>query len=303
MEFPRQEHWEWIAISSSRGSSQARDQIHVSCVSCTGRWILYHWAAREAHIYPSIYHMILKSSAYLMYLKNCFMASRIVLQVGFSKKQILRQTFFLVLLLFSHSVVSDSLWPHGLQPGFPVLQYLPEFAQSHVHWVSDVMQTSHPVTAFSSCPQSFPASGSFPMSWLFASGGQSIGASAAGSVIPMNIQDWFPLGLTGLLSFQSKGLSRVFFFVYKMFIQEHPWDQHLWKGGGNRSGSREKSSPVANPAASFNTMKSSGAECPFRVVLNWHGVAWASFTLLEKRKSKFQRARKKSLQFKFYQFS
>ena len=58
-----------------------------------------------------------------------------------------------------------------------------------------------------------------------------------------------------------------------MFIQEHPWDQHLWKGGGNRSGSREKSSPAAKPAASFNTMKSSGAECPFRVVLNWHGVA------------------------------
>ena len=168
-----------------------------------------------------------------------------------------------------------------------------------------MMPSSHLIVChpFSSCPQSFPASGSFPMSPLFASGGQSIGASAAGSVIPMNIQDWFPLGLTGLLSFQSKGLSRVFFFVYKMFIQEHPWDQHLWKGGGNRSGSREKSSPVANPAASFNTMKSSGAECPFRVVLNWHGVAWASFTLLEKRKSKFQRARKKSLQFKFYQFS
>ena len=60
------------------------------------------------------------------------------------------------------------------------------------------------------CPQSFPMSGSFPMSWFFASGGQSIGASASASVLPMNIQSWFPLGLTGLISLQSKGLSRVF---------------------------------------------------------------------------------------------
>ena len=63
---------------------------------------------------------------------------------------------------------------------------------------------------FSFCLQSFPASGSFPMSQLFASGGQSIGASALSSVLPMNSQDWFPLGLTGLISLQSKGLSRVF---------------------------------------------------------------------------------------------
>ena len=61
-----------------------------------------------------------------------------------------------------------------------------------------------------SCPQSFPASGSFPISWLFASGGQSIGASALASVFPMNIQGWLPLGLSGLISLQSKGLSRVF---------------------------------------------------------------------------------------------
>ena len=63
---------------------------------------------------------------------------------------------------------------------------------------------------FSSCPQSFPASGSFPVSWLFASSGQSIRASASASVLPMNIQDWFPLGLIGLISLKSKGLSRVF---------------------------------------------------------------------------------------------
>ena len=67
-----------------------------------------------------------------------------------------------------------------------------------------------PIVPFSSCLQSFPASGSFQMSQFFASGGQSVGVSASASVLPMNIQDWFPLGLTGLISLQSKGLSRVF---------------------------------------------------------------------------------------------
>ena len=87
-------------------------------------------------------------------------------------------------------------------PGFPVLHHLPELAQIHVHWVSDAIQPSHPVCPFSSCPQSFPASGSFPVSWLFTSGGQSIGASASTPVLPMNIQGWFPLGLTDLLAVQ-----------------------------------------------------------------------------------------------------
>ena len=100
-------------------------------------------------------------------------------------------------------------------PGFPVLHYLPEFAQTHVHWVSWCHPTiSSSVIPFPSCLQSFPASESFPMSWLFSSGGQSIRASVTiehwMSVLPMNIQDWFPLGLTGVISLLSKGLSRVF---------------------------------------------------------------------------------------------
>ena len=76
-------------------------------------------------------------------------------------------------------------------------------------WCHPTISSS--VIPFFSCPQSFPASGSFPKSWLFSSGGQSIGASASASVLPMNIPDWFPLGLTGLISLLSKGLSRVFF--------------------------------------------------------------------------------------------
>ena len=77
---------------------------------------------------------------------------------------------------------------------------------------------SSSVVPFSSCLQSFPESGSFPMSQFFESGGQSIGVSASTSVLPMNIQDWFPLGLTGLISLQSKGLSRVFF---NTAVQKH----------------------------------------------------------------------------------
>ena len=95
-------------------------------------------------------------------------------------------------------------------PGFPVHHQLPEFTQTHVHWVGDAIQPSHLVIPFSSCLQSFPASGSLPMSQFFASGGQSVGASASASVLPMYIQDWFPLELTGWISLQSKALSRVF---------------------------------------------------------------------------------------------
>ena len=93
--------------------------------------------------------------------------------------------------------------------GFPVLHQLLEFAQTRVHWVGDAMQPSHPLS--SPFPPAFNFSqhqGFLPMSQLVVSGGQSIGLSA--SVHPMNIQCWFPLGLTGLISLQSKGLSRLF---------------------------------------------------------------------------------------------
>ena len=96
-------------------------------------------------------------------------------------------------------------------PGLPVHHQLPEFTQTHVHRVGN----GHPaisssVVPFFSCPQSFPASGSFQMSQLFTWGGQSTGVSALASVLPMNTQDCSPLGWTGWISLQSKGLSRVF---------------------------------------------------------------------------------------------
>ena len=105
-------------------------------------------------------------------------------------------------------MVSDSLWPHGLQHTRPPCPSTTPRACSHScpsrRWYHPTISSS--VTPFSSCLQSFPVPGSFPVSQFSASGGQSIGVSASTSVLPMNIQDWFPLGLTGLI-FQSKGLS------------------------------------------------------------------------------------------------
>ena len=95
-------------------------------------------------------------------------------------------------------------------PGFPDLHYLPEFAQTHVHWVGDAILSSHFLSPLLLLPSLFPSIRVFSCGQLFASGSRSIEVSAAASVLPMNIQNWFPLGLTGLISLQSERLSRVF---------------------------------------------------------------------------------------------
>ena len=113
---------------------------------------------------------------------------------------------------FSHSVMSNSFWPHEPQHARPPCPS----PTPGVHpnpcplswWCHPTISSS--IVPFSSCPQSFPASGSFQMSQLFTSGGQSIGVSASTSVLPMNTQDWSPLGWTGWISLQSKGLSESF---------------------------------------------------------------------------------------------
>ena len=126
---------------------------------------------------------------------------------------------------FSCSVMSSSLQPHGLQHVRPSCLSPPPRVYSNScllrWWCHPTISSS--VVPFSSCLQSFPESGSFPMSQLFASGGQSIGVSAAASVVPVNIQDWSPLGWTGWISLQFKGLSRVFFntAVQKASILQH----------------------------------------------------------------------------------
>ena len=120
---------------------------------------------------------------------------------------------------FSCSVMSNSLRPRELQHARLHCQSPTPKACSNsclLSWWCH--QPSHPVIPFSSCLQSFPASGSFPMNQFFTSDGQSIGVSASASVLLMNIQDWLPLGLTGLISLQSKGLSRV---LSNTTVQKH----------------------------------------------------------------------------------
>ena len=136
---------------------------------------------------------------------------------------------------FSRPVVSDSLRPHGLQHARPPCPSPTPRAGSNScplsQWCLPIISPS--VVPFSSCLQSFPASGSFPMSQFISSGGQSIGALA--SVLPMNIQDWFPLGWTSLISLQSEGLSRVF---SNTTVQKHQFfsaQLSLWSNSHTRT--------------------------------------------------------------------
>ena len=124
---------------------------------------------------------------------------------------------FVLSVQFSHSIVSHTLRPYELQHARPPCPSPTPGACSNscpLSWWCHPNITSS-VIPFFSCLQSFPASGSFPMNQFFTSSGQSIGASTSASVLPMNIQDWFPLGLTGLISLQSKRLLRVFNTQFK----------------------------------------------------------------------------------------
>ena len=125
---------------------------------------------------------------------------------------------------FSHSVMSNSLWPHGLQNArLPYPSSIPWACSNSCpssRWSHPTNSSS--VSPFSACLQSFPASESFQMSQFFTSGGQSIRVSASTSALPMNTQDWSPLGWTGWISLQSKGLSRVF---SNATVQKH---QFFW---------------------------------------------------------------------------
>ena len=162
---------EWVAMSSSRGSSQPRDWTRVSYISCIGRWVLYLYCHLEA-------------------------------QALFSSVQSLSG-----IRLFA------TPWSQHIRPRCP--SPAPRVYSNSCpssQWCHPTISSS--VVPFSSCPQSLPASGSFPMSHLLTSGGQSTGVSASASVLPMNTQDWFPLGWTGWISLQSKGL-------FKSLLQHH----------------------------------------------------------------------------------
>ena len=147
------------------------------------------------------------TSLFICLLCFCFLNP----QFGFNGNELTPLSSLLSSIQFSRSVMSDSLQSHELQHArLPCPSPTPRACSNSCPlswWCHPTISSS--VIPFSSCLQSFPASGSFPMSRFFTSGGQSIGTSAP--VLPMNVQDWFPLGLTGLISLQSKGLSRVFF--------------------------------------------------------------------------------------------
>ena len=157
----------------------------------------------------------------------------------FTHCYVLRLRFW---LLFSCSVMSDSLWFNGLQhTSLPCPSPSPKVYSNSCplsQWCHLTIPSS--VVPFSSHLQSFPASGSFLMSWLFASGGQRTGVSASASVLPMNIQGWYSLGLTGWISLQSKGLSRVF---SNATVQKHQCfgtQLSLWSNSHNHTWLLEK---------------------------------------------------------------
>ena len=191
---------EWVAISFSRGSFQLRNRTLVSHI--LGRHFNL-WGTREAHSQSGLIYYIYIICVLLILFKT--LVSLYVLS------HVVRTQSYILHVQFS-SVVSESLWPHGLQHArLPCPPPIPGAYSNSCplsQWCHPIISSS--VVLFSSHFQSFPASESFQMSQHFTSGGQSIGVSASASVLPMNIQDWFPLGWTGWISSQSKELSRVF---------------------------------------------------------------------------------------------
>ena len=157
-------------------------------------------------------------------------------------------------LLFSHWVMSNASWPRGLQHVRPPCPspspgVCPSSCPLH-RWCHPAISSSD---ALFSCLQSFPASGSFPVTWLFTSAGQNIGASDSASVLPMSIQGWFPLGLTGLISLQSKAVSRVFSSIT---VQRHQFFAalpSLWSNSHNHTRSLRRPQPRLYGSFCFST--------------------------------------------------
>ena len=178
--FSRQEYWGGLPFSSSRGSFQPKGWTHVSYVSCTGQWVLYHQHHLGSPLVPILCQFL---KLYYSFVRGSVSSVQ-----------------------FSRSVVSDSLWPHELQhTRAPCPSPTPRVHSNSCpssRWCHPAISSS--VVPFSSCPQSCPASESFPMSQFFAWDSQSTGVSALASVLPMNTQDW-SLEWTGQISLQFQG--------------------------------------------------------------------------------------------------
>ena len=182
-----------------------------------GAWSLTHWSTRK--VPPSPRLLQLDSINLLTHFPGGSNAK--VLQCRSSVQSLNR-----VWLFVTPFPVNCSM------PGFPVVHQLLELAQTRVHSVGDAIQPSHPLLSPSPPAFNLRQHQSFPMSQFFASSGPSIGASASASVLPMNIQDWFPLGLTGLI-LQSKGLSKIFFWSAEEPGSTLGQEDSLGEGTGN----------------------------------------------------------------------
>ena len=184
-----------------QGSSQNRDQAHISWVYCIGRQILYHWAISEVPLTYWWWYKVAQSCPTLCNSMDCSLRGSSISGIFQARvPEWVAISFSLTSpgqIKYSSitQVISDSLWPHGLQHARPPCPSPTPGVYSNSHplsqWCHPVISSS--VIPFSSCLQSFPASGSFPVSQLFTSCGQSIGVSSSASVLPMNIQNWFPL--------------------------------------------------------------------------------------------------------------
>ena len=194
-------HSDWLLAMQEGGYFWPGVLWFCSCLSLPNSGVHTNW---KFTLKPS------SPSSFMSNEDNVLISIYLILTFIFQLILNLGKEYKCYLLQFSYSIMSNSLWLHSCStPGLPFHHQLTEFTQTHVHQVSDAIQPFHPLSPLLLPPSLLPSITVFS-SQFFASGGQSTGVSASASVFPMNIQDWFLLGWTSLISLQSKGLSRVF---------------------------------------------------------------------------------------------
>ena len=222
--FFRQEYWNGLICPSARDLPDPGIQFASLC--------LLHWQAVSLPLMPAEKPIIRLAGSDIISKDSKFsymQKKNLLIQQIFTECVLYLMSSFLLLMLFSHKVMSHYLRSHDFSmSSSPVLHYLPGFAQFHVQWVGGVTQPFHPLPPTSHFAFNLSKhQGLFPGSHHFAAGGQSIRASVSASVFPMNIQGWFPWGLTGLISSQSKRLSLLQYHT----IQNHQYfsaQSSLW---------------------------------------------------------------------------
>ena len=191
---------DWVAMPSPGRSSWPKDQMCISYISSTGsHWLpLFSKKKVMVQFFPLgqvLFTLGFSSAISLLCLKYLILSLCLV-NIYFYSSLNLKMVFIRCCCSVTKSCLTLCEPMDCSTPGFPVLHYLPEFAQTHVHWVGDTIQPSHPLSPLPLLPQTFTVSGSFPMSWLFTSGGQSIGASVSdfhqgiSLTLPLPLESW-----------------------------------------------------------------------------------------------------------------